>query len=222
MGPLQQLKRTESYVMSRPDKCGFLEEIHQFLAHVTPCTIKKVTSSMCHSRFREASIHGSGWHRHGSTHFIVLLCRSRFTCYYTLCWQHPTEMRERMLMRFVATSTCEYCTDSDTYTPWAEECRNARFLFFNPPSLFRPSKLGRGQPSRLHGLRSRIGFVGISWMANVCSSSKTARPLVQSAQPSLTADVSRRTGLVPEPSRHSGSLSWFISPPCHSTATTIV
>ena len=65
---------------------------------------------------------------------LCFYCRSRFTCCYTLCWQHPTEMRERMLMRFVATSTCEYCTttDSDTYTPLAEECRNARFLFFNP------------------------------------------------------------------------------------------
>ena len=33
-------------------------------------------------------------------------CRSRFTCCCALCWQHRTDMRERMLMWFVVTSTC--------------------------------------------------------------------------------------------------------------------
>ena len=76
-----------------------------------------------------------------------------------------------MLTWIVATSTCEYLsnTDLDACRPLAEACRDRQTLVFQFPPF--PSQrlsglgLGGGSPSGLHGLRPHIGCVRISRMA---------------------------------------------------------
>ena len=76
-----------------------------------------------------------------------------------------------MLTWIVATSTCEYLsnTDLDACRPLAEACRDRQTLVFQFPPF--PTQrlsglgLGGGSPSGLHGLRPHIGCVRISRMA---------------------------------------------------------
>ena len=109
---------------------------------------------------------------HGNTYFTLLFCEYHFVCCCTVCWQHRTVMRERMLMWFVATSTWVHCTTTDACQPLAEACQDRQFLCSNPtlphpnPSLGSWCGACEGPPSGLHGLWSRIGLLIISRMAN--------------------------------------------------------